>query len=103
MNKSRRQGDVLIIECAEVLGKELPNETNKTILALGEVTGHHHRFEDKVKHFLHDDRGGRDFFTPPATALLKHEEHDHFLPPGEKIEQLYQFEYTPKELRRAQD
>lgn len=105
IGKHRRQGDVLIIETNEIKGKKIrKRKDKKTILALGEVTGHHHRFgHPEVQHFLHDDRGGIDMFEAPEDAMLVHEEHGAFKAPSKKFFQGHQVEYTPKEIRRVAD
>jgi len=45
--KSYRQGDVPLVPVARIpeSAVELPRTNGKVILAFGEVTGHHHRFE----------------------------------------------------------
>lgn len=96
-----RQGDVLLIETSKIHGKEEKTQ-GKVVLALGEVTGHHHRFEDAgVKLFRHDDGGATIAIDKPASLI--HEEHGAIvLQPG-IYRQGYQVEYTPKELRRVAD
>lgn len=76
--KRFHQGDVYIKSGKLPDGFEHQNcENGKTILALGEATGHHHRFEeDHVKMFHANDNSGRRFIViegKPAT--LFHEEH----------------------------
>ncbi len=100
-----RQGDVLLVE-HKIPNKttEIPKENGKSILALGEVTGHHHRFAAKNVKMFRDDAGGGAFcLIEKQPAELVHEEHSKIvLPPG-SYKQGYQVEYTPKELRRVAD
>jgi len=106
--KPIRQGDVLLIPV-----KALPKDAiaqapkgNKVILAYGEVTGHHHRFEfldtsHNVK--LFHGSGGARYLEVAAPADLLHEEHDTArVPPGKYLIPT-QVEYTPAELRRVAD
>lgn len=80
------QGDVYI-KSAKLLKDCMPvkPKDGKTILALGEATGHHHRFEEKhVQMFHANDNSNRRFIVitgKPAT--LYHEEHAPIeCPPG---------------------
>jgi hypothetical protein len=70
-NKMFRQGDVLLREVTK-----LPNglvEKNK-ILAYGEATGHHHRFESVQVQVFKDDNG-KQFVEVKEPSKLVHEEH----------------------------
>src|SRR3990167_5114968 len=74
-----RQGDVYLKKVKlpkEIIVKEFPN--NKIILAFGEKTGHHHRFETaNVKMFVAKDGSGKTYvLITEYSAELKHEEHD---------------------------
>ena len=78
IKKQAHQGDVFVKKA--MLPEEckiVEPENGKTILALGEATGHHHRFEEKhVKMYHANDNSGRRFIViegKPAT--LYHEEH----------------------------
>src|SRR6266581_2091510 len=101
-----RQGDVALVRV-----KAIPVDTveqsptdNKVILALGEATGHHHRFEfmDKTYnvrlYIAHDGARYLDVSTP---ANLLHEEHSTARVPKGKWLLPQQVEYTPAELRRV--
>jgi len=103
-----RQGDVLLVRVKAIPKDaiEQPLTGSKVILAYGEVTGHHHRFEfvdrqDGVK--LYKTDGGARYLHVPAPAELLHEEHstarvgagDYLLP--------QQVEYTPAALRNVED
>lgn len=98
-----RQGDVLLIQDKETRGKPQRRQAGKHILAYGEVTGHHHRFEGLgVKMFRHDDGNGAHIVVDKPSQLI-HEEHSGItIQPG-VYRQIFQVEYTPAELRRVAD
>ena len=106
--KIYRQGDVMLIEVPAIPKDAVlePCKGTKLILALGEATGHHHRFEfmdttDNVK--MHKTAGGARYLHVTATADLLHEEHSTVkVPPGKYLVP-NQIEYTPAELRRVAD
>lgn len=54
-----RQGDVPLARVTSIplSAVEIPRTNGKTILAFGEVTGHHHRFESSAAMMLHDTDG----------------------------------------------
>lgn len=87
VDKCAHQGDVYIKSCilpAELT--EVEKKDNKTILAYGEVTHHHHRFEtDNVKMFTAKDDSGKTYIMIlDFPAELKHEEHESIqFAPGE--------------------
>ncbi len=78
IDKAAHQGDVYVkvAELPTDVVEQSP-EDGKTILALGEVTGHHHRFEaENVRMYHANDNSKRRFIVienEPAT--LFHEEH----------------------------
>lgn len=108
-----RQGDVLVFRAPKNVekGPEVtdPNHPGKTVLALGEVTGHHHRFEG----------AGAELFaclsdTPMADADdkvlrtdgskgLKHEEHGTILFDAGDFVVRIQEEYAYGASRRVAD
>lgn len=57
-----RQGDVPIVPVSVIPASAvaLPRQGMKTVLALGEATGHHHRFESNAATMLRDT-DGRDY------------------------------------------
>lgn len=78
IKKAAHQGDVYIKACELPEGCKVEKSKNgKTILALGEATGHHHRFEqDNVKLLHANDNSGRRFIVvSDESAKLLHEEH----------------------------
>ena len=108
MKNVLRQGDVLLIAIDAIPkdAKKQPAKGKKVILALGEATGHHHRFEflDKsqnVKLYV-ADWGARYVHVTKASELL-HEEHSTVKVPAGKYLLPQQVEYTPAELRRVAD
>jgi hypothetical protein len=103
-----RQGDVLLVRVKAIPKEaiEQPIVGKKLILALGEATGHHHRFEfmdtsHNVKMF-HGSMGVR-YLDVSAPIDLLHEEHSTARVPAGFWMLPHQVEYTPKELRRVAD
>ena len=106
-----RQGDVLIepIDAIPADAIEVEPTGNKVILAYGEVTGHHHRFEfmDKSHNAkLYSAGDGTRFLHVTGPLDLLHEEHETV--PSNKIPVGFyilptQVEYTPAAVRRVTD
>jgi hypothetical protein len=103
-----RQGDVVLVRVKAIPkdAVEQPASGNKVILALGEATGHHHRFEfqdasHNVK--LYVAHGGARYLDVSAPSALVHEEHDAAMVPAGLYLLPVQVEYSPKELRRVAD
>jgi hypothetical protein len=103
-----RQGDVCLIAVDQIPegAKKHPSKGRKVILALGEATGHHHRFEfldtsHNVK--LYVAEGGARYVHVTKAADLLHEEHSTVKVPVGKYLLPHQVEYTPAELRRVAD
>ena len=87
-----RQGDVLLVAVESIPDDLKSDNRQKCILAYGEVSGHHHRFEGgKVTAFYKEGDTGepisggnlrgsatnvRFVSIPKAGAALIHEEHD---------------------------
>lgn len=109
-NKPLRQGDVLMVPVADIPADAVPQKPTgqKVILALGEATGHHHRFEfvdtsHNVK--LYKTGSGARYLEVTAPQGLLHEEHST-VPPALTVGKWLlpqQVEYTPAELRRVAD
>lgn len=102
-----RQGDVLLIEVASIPedAKAQKIQGKKVILALGEATGHHHRFE-----FINTDHNVKLFHAGTARYLevsrpaeLLHEEHSTVQVPAGKYLLPTQVEYTPAALQQVAD
>jgi hypothetical protein len=103
-----RQGDVALVSVREIPKDAVlqPIKGNKVILALGEATGHHHRFEflDKSHNVkLYATAGGARYLDVSAPADLLHEEHSTARVPAGKWLLPVQMEYRPKELVRVAD
>ena len=103
-----RQGDVCLVRVKAIPKDAVkqPITGNKVILALGEATGHHHRFEfldtsHNVK--LYSGAGGARYLDVSAPSDLLHEEHSTARVPAGKWLLPTQVEYTPAELRRVAD
>lgn len=106
--KVYRQGDVCLIAVDSIPAdvKPEPETGKKVILALGEATGHHHRFEfmdktDGVK-LLKSGSGSR-YLDMALAAPLLHEEHSTVNLPAGKYLLPQQVEYSPAALRNVAD
>jgi hypothetical protein len=103
-----RQGDVLLIRVTVIPKDAILQEQkgHKLILALGEATGHHHRFEFIANDYnvkLHATAGGVRYLDVQKPAQLLHEEHSAAKIPAGLWLVPNQVEYTPKELIRVAD
>jgi hypothetical protein len=103
-----RQGDVALVRVKAIPkdAAEQPQKGQKLILALGEATGHHHRFEFLAKDYnvkLYVAHGGARYLDVSAPTELLHEEHSTARVPAGKYLLPQQVEYTPAELRRVAD
>lgn len=103
-----RQGDVALVRVKAIPkdAMEQKIEGRKLILALGEATGHHHRFEflDQTQNIkLYATAGGARYLDVSAPSDLLHEEHSTARVPAGKWLLPQQVEYTPAELRRVAD
>lgn len=103
-----RQGDVALVRVREIPkgAVEQAATGKKIILAFGEATGHHHRFEfldttQNVRLYVAHD--GARYLDVSAPSDLKHEEHSTARIPAGKWLLPQQVEYTPAELRRVVD
>lgn len=130
--KTRRQGDVLVVEIEGVDTRKLapiPREGGDTVLAHGEATGHRHRFRkpstsmyalwpeqappsERIKHAreLLARLPEIDAGAVPVGVLelaepdvLVHEEHDPIEHDARQYLVLRQREYAPGELRVVAD
>lgn len=103
-----RQGDVCLVRVREIPkdAEAQKPKGKKVILALGEATGHHHRFEflnteHNVK--LFHSGAGRYLEVGKGGAKLLHEEHSTVDVPAGKYLLPTQVEYQPTELRQVAD
>jgi hypothetical protein len=81
-----RQGDIILSRIDEMPAgdwKPLDKPGGKTVLALGEVTGHHHRFESESVCELRAEGVNTRVVSVSAESILFHEEHGSVaVPPG---------------------
>ncbi len=103
-----RQGDVALVRVKAIPKDaiEQPATGRKLVLALGEATGHHHRFEfqdtsHNVK--LYVAHGGARYIHVEAPSDLLHEEHSTASVPVGKWLLPQQVEYTPELLLAVRD
>ena len=86
-----RQGDVLLRKI-----KELPKgiKVKDKILALGEGTGHSHRFDaSNPNAIVFIDTDGKQYVQLVETSELIHEEHENVMIPEGNYEVIQQREY----------
>lgn len=105
MTKVWRQGDVFIIEQAEMPdGGDLIPYRGQIVLAYGEVTGHSHTIEvvnpTAIKWI---NVGEKRYLKTDVPVVIKHQEHDPISLPAGTFEVRIQREYTPQEIRRVID
>lgn len=103
--KSYRQGDVLLVEVAEVpmLATPVRPDARGVVLMEGELTGHHHRFADIDNVTRLEMTTGEGYVTLERPDALKHEEHTAIMFTGKKYQQGYQVEDYGEELRQVAD
>lgn len=92
-----RQGDVMLLEIDKLPkdAKEVEPVNGKLILALGEATGHHHRFEqtENVRCFVSNDNNVEHrFYVIENRLVIEHEEHSPLEVDRPLYEQIYQYE-----------
>jgi hypothetical protein len=104
-----RQGDVIVQRVSDLpAGATLEKDANKVVLAYGEVTGHHHRFDD----VLADPQsprvrlwsaGAERYIQVLEASALTHEEHAPItLEPG-VYKVTIQRQYSPEAIRHVTD
>lgn len=103
-----RQGDVLLVAVPEIPNDAKPVEQagGRVTLALGEATGHSHRFESGATMFRPDDmQGGMGGYVAIGGdgATLLHEEHTAIPLPRGLYQQAIQVEETPEAVRQVVD
>ena len=99
-----RQGDVLLKKVEQIPSSFKEVKVNgPVILALGEVTGHHHSIKTGAKLYQDESNQATIVEVAEAMALLEHQEHAAI--PLEKgfYEITLQREYHPEEIRRVVD
>jgi len=116
--KKYQQGDVII---REISGKKIDKENhkisrddNKVVLALGEATGHHHRFELSENPAVVGYRNNswslknttaQTFEITEGTATLYHEEHNPIkIPKGHyEVNIVKEFDHITRNVRQVWD
>jgi hypothetical protein len=120
-----RQGDVVIVQLDKepaTVGKLVPNENGRAVLAHGEATGHSHSFAGDVATLSRDsavtaelsaelrkagilaDDWSVDASLSLATAApLQHQEHFPITHDAGKYAVIRQREYSPEAIRRVAD
>jgi hypothetical protein len=96
-----RHGDVLIAPIEKIPAGALPR--HGAVLALGEITGHSHRFANPQSVALWERDGGLFVTVTAATATLVHEEHQPITLPQGTYRVWMQREYTPQAIRQVVD
>lgn len=104
-----RQGDVILKKIESIPGnlKEYErDERGRSLLALGEVTGHAHAIESRsVKVYGNnpENLGLEKYLEVMEESVLTHEEHAPInIAPG-KYQVIIQREYHPQEIRNVMD
>ena len=95
-----RQGDTLLRRINKITQTR---KLNKATLALGEVTNHHHTFNEGAVAFADEGELAESVRVEADTATLTHQEHDPIVYPAGDYESLKPVEYTPEELKRQTD
>lgn len=111
--KNYRQGDVPLIPFTGSLAsfeEVQPTAEGKHILALGEATGHHHRFEGctfqqdgSVRMFRDFQTGAQVVEIPAGGATIIHEEHTAIPFDGGRYLQLVQVEDDGEMISQVAD
>ena len=98
-----RQGDVLVERIDSIPASAIKQNCQKVVLALGEVTGHHHHinhgailYTDPVTHVSYCE-------IVEALAMLEHEEHATIPITHGHYRVTIQREYHPEAIRNVAD
>lgn len=102
-----RQGDVLIVQIEDdsvLVGPTAPikRESERIVLAHGEITGHAHAILEKEANFVLTADNRRILITDVPVQVV-HEEHEPISLPAGKFEIIHQVEYTPARMRPVFD
>ena len=104
MQKTYRQGDVLILKCERVDGgKEVEREDGRIVLAHGEATGHAHAIASMDATLFMDEATLNRYLDVRAPVVIEHEEHGRIELPSGFYEIRRQREYRPEGLRSVLD
>ncbi len=96
-----RHGDVLIAPIEEIPADAHPR--HGAVLALGEITGHSHRFASPQSVALWERADGLFVRVTAESATLIHEEHQPITLPQGTYRVWMQREYTPRAIRLVVD
>lgn len=100
-----RQGDVML-EMVDEIPTGFKFQSNNTIVAHGEVTGHCHEIvldDDELSVEMFVGKNGEIVYKLPCPALLKHQEHGEISLPKGVFFYTRQREYSPEAIRNVQD
>lgn len=101
-----RQGDVTLVRVGKIPsgGSKIAAEDGKTILAHGEVTGHHHALPAETS-TLYDLGMGEEkrFLELVEDGQLTHQEHDPLHVPAGYYEVRRQLQYRRGAIERVAD
>lgn len=101
-----RQGDVFLRSAGipDDAAKLVNNESDRLVLAYGEVTGHAHAISTVDFDVEAYELNGKTYLRVQGEpAELKHEEHAHIQIPVGDYEVIIQREYTPEVISRVID
>lgn len=97
-----RQGDTLLRRVDSIPKNKI--KTEKATLAYGEISFHHHTFDNGAIGFADDEKALADFVKVEAdVAPLTHQEHSTIEYPCGIYESLKQVEDTSEEVRPVTD
>ena len=96
-----RHGDVLIAPIEQIPADATPK--HGAVVALGEITGHSHRFADPRSVALWERNGMLFVNVTAETATIIHEEHQPITLPQGVYRVWMQREYTPQAIRQVVD
>lgn len=104
-----RQGDIIVEEIGALPAGVVRVDRLKgqpIVLALGEVTGHHHAIHEDADSadWWKDDKGNQFVTTTEAPVEITHQEHGPIpLLPKKVYRVRRQVEYTPEAIKNVQD
>ena len=101
MSPIYRQGDVLVVEVADIpKGKKVKARNGRLILAFGEVTGHHHSVAVADVEMVKVENSEDVFLKIMRATPLEHQEHGSIILAPGSYRVIRQREYQPRALPR---
>ena len=101
MSPIYRQGDVLVVEVADIpKGKKVKARNGRLILAFGEVTGHHHSVAVADAEMVKVENSEDVFLKIMRATPLEHQEHGSIILAPGSYRVIRQREYQPRALPR---